>query len=952
MRPSGYRKLGSELLERDVELRALDELAAAAVAGRGYTMVVEGQAGLGKSRLLAAGAHRAADGAGLAVAPFACGELEGDLAWSGALGLLGAATDGLTPKAREKLLTGAAAPVARLLADPAGSDREGELDPFALIHGIYVVIERLAQSRPLLLLLDDAHWSDPQSLRLILYLARRLGRLPAGLVLAARPRAAAEQRQLLDSIAAGPDVRSYRLRPLTVAAVTRLVRHAVIPDATDTFCATCRRITAGNPFYLEQILSTVADRARETELPPDALLENLPESISRSILIRLRRTPLAHAAELAQAVSVLGDVATLAHAAALAGLDHREAADIVDALVKDEILRGGEPLRFVHPLVRAAVYADTPAARRSQLHRVAADVLERDHAGPELVGMHLLHVPRAAAADTITRLRAAAVAARRHGAPAAAVRYLRRALAEPPSPEVLGAVLLELADAESQNGDPAAVEHLQAALEIEPPQRHARILLALGWAQHHAGRFGLAAETFEQGMLRAGADEPDLQPALEAGYLQSATLDAGRAADAAARIGVIELAFTADRDPATRDLLAQMLFGRTMYNDHRDRIVDLALRLWSDGRLLQEEGAGSQTVWHVVGALSWADAGEMSREISVAVLAAAEEEGNALAEARGRYALSWVGFWEARLDEAAADARQAVDLWFGGLEVYLPAAVHWLILSELERDDLAAAEQAFALNSPVERWDGSGMEGFVAASAGHLAAHRGDAQQALAHQLRCGRLMSELQIVSPAVMPWRSEAAAMAALAGDRRLGAELAQEELRLARPAGIPRATGRALRVAALFAEPGEQVGLLEESVKVLEGSGALLELARSHVELGSTLRRAGHRRAARPSLRRGLEIAGPAGAKLLAAQARTELRAAGARVIGESADGPGVLTASERRVAELAAAGHANRDIAARLQVSIKGVEWHLSQSYRKLGISGRRQLAAALASPDAS
>jgi DNA-binding CsgD family transcriptional regulator len=136
------------------------------------------------------------------------------------------------------------------------------------------------------------------------------------------------------------------------------------------------------------------------------------------------------------------------------------------------------------------------------------------------------------------------------------------------------------------------------------------------------------------------------------------------------------------------------------------------------------------------------------------------------------------------------------------------------------------------------------------------------------------------------------------------------------------------------------------LREAVETLESSGAELEYARAQVELGAAMRRAGHRREARPYLQAGLELAQGFGALTLAREAETELRAAGGRARRATDTGPDVLTASERRVAELASIGHTNRAIAGLLQVSVKAVEWHLHQSYLKLEIQGRHQLPAAL------
>jgi DNA-binding CsgD family transcriptional regulator len=162
-----------------------------------------------------------------------------------------------------------------------------------------------------------------------------------------------------------------------------------------------------------------------------------------------------------------------------------------------------------------------------------------------------------------------------------------------------------------------------------------------------------------------------------------------------------------------------------------------------------------------------------------------------------------------------------------------------------------------------------------------------------------------------------------------------------------GAPRALGIALRAAGLARGGPEGLALLRESVAALDRSPALLERARSMAELGAALRRDGQRSAARDPLARALDLAARCGARPLAARARDELRAAGARPRRPWRTGVDALTPSELRVARLAAEGRSNREIAGELYVTLKAVEGHLARVYAKLGIGGRGQLADALA-----
>ena len=206
----------------------------------------------------------------------------------------------------------------------------------------------------------------------------------------------------------------------------------------------------------------------------------------------------------------------------------------------------------------------------------------------------------------------------------------------------------------------------------------------------------------------------------------------------------------------------------------------------------------------------------------------------------------------------------------------------------------------------------------------------------------------------PMHTPSRS-ALALALGPDDREEARALVAEELALADRAGFARPRGIALRAAGLLADRDEGVELLRESVAVLADSPARYEHARSLVELGAALRRAGRRAESSEPLQAGMELAHRCGAEQLVARACEELLAAGAQPRKIVGYGFAQLTASERRIVRLAAEGHSNPSIAQQLYVSVKTVETHLSGAYRKLGLSGtgsRRRLAelVAQAAPD--
>jgi DNA-binding CsgD family transcriptional regulator len=259
-----------------------------------------------------------------------------------------------------------------------------------------------------------------------------------------------------------------------------------------------------------------------------------------------------------------------------------------------------------------------------------------------------------------------------------------------------------------------------------------------------------------------------------------------------------------------------------------------------------------------------------------------------------------------------------------------------------ERGNLDAAQRLLeSLPRPADHSDGANYlrRAWIEF---HLARGEPEAALAVAEDYEAHVIWTE----NPATAPWRSlKAQALDAL-GRTGEALPLAEEELELARRWGAPSTVGRALRVLGTL-EREEGIARLEEAVSVLEESPARLERAKALAALGAALRRSRRPTDAREPLRRALELADVCGAEPLAADVRTELNAAGVRPRTSALSGVESLTASERRVADLAAGGQTNSEIAQTLFVTPKTVEVHLTNAYRKLGIRSRKQLAGALA-----
>jgi DNA-binding CsgD family transcriptional regulator len=228
-----------------------------------------------------------------------------------------------------------------------------------------------------------------------------------------------------------------------------------------------------------------------------------------------------------------------------------------------------------------------------------------------------------------------------------------------------------------------------------------------------------------------------------------------------------------------------------------------------------------------------------------------------------------------------------------------------------------------------------------------LRVEQGRVADALEDFRAVGVFLTRVGITCPSYVPWRSEAALAQLAFGDPKQARRLAVEELELARGFGAPRVLGVAKRAAGLAAGGQQGELLLHEAVEAFERGDARLERARALADLGAMLRRRNRRTQARELLRDALDGAQRLGAARLAQRAETELRATGARPRRIVLSGLDSLTASERRIAELASQELTNREIAQQLFITDRTVEGHLTSVFRKLRLDSRTELSAALA-----
>jgi DNA-binding CsgD family transcriptional regulator len=942
------------LLEREAQVARLQALLDAAKSGAGRLAVIEASAGLGKTRLLAE-ARAIAGSAGLRALAARGGEFEEEFAYGIVRQLfeqlLASASDDL----RAELVAGPATLVEPLFGTSQVGPSHAALGEgsFAILHGLYWLAVNVALQQPTLLTIDDLHWADGPSLRWLLYLTRRLEGVPLLVVVGTRPpEGESREPTLVAELVADPEVTAIRLEPLGRASIAVLARevHGLAPD--EAFCTTVEAATGGNPLFVGAVLDAVTREGIKPTVEHVArLLEIGGQGASRAVGLRLSRLQ-PEALALLRAASILGDGTELRHAAALAGVDASALGPAATALVRLDLLRHEDPLEFFHPVVRSAVSETFDVVEREAAHRAAAELLLAAGAQPEIAAGHLLRVAPGADSFVASTLRQAAERSLAQGAAEPAVAYLTRALEEKLDPALRAELLVELGFAERRTNDPAAADHLRAALQLLTDRsRRCTVALELGRVLWYTDRIADALAVFEQALDEVDRNRnPDLYEQLLAELISSAWWDAQTCPIAEERVGEVDLDALHGGLGSER-LLATMAHYEYRLGMHRERAIELARRALAPGNLL---ASGSTAFYYAVNILP--RSGLLDEAVSIL--------NRAVAQARRRgdipnvaFTLLWRGKHQTQrgdLRAAVADLREAVDVCVAhGVLVAWPYHIGFLAHALLEQGEADEAARVVDQGDFPEKLPlGQVPLVWVRLIRGRLRIETGNPEQGVEDLLQVGETARLVPCDNPSDLPWRSWAAEGLRLLDRNEEARALAGEELELARRWGDPQTVGASLRVLGLV-EGGEAgIGLLQEAVEVLAASEARLEYARALVDLGAALRRANHRTEARERLREGVDLALAIGALGLARRANEEIAATGARPRRVLRTGLDALTASERRVAQLAADGMSNKEIAQTLFVTIKTVEVHLSHAYRKLEISSRAQLAEALSSAPTS
>ncbi|MBO3088834.1 AAA family ATPase [Cellulomonas dongxiuzhuiae] len=908
------------LCSREAELARMTDLLEVVCSGRSGALLVRSDAGMGKTVLLAeVTAHARAEGVRTRELRGVAGEA--DFGFAALQRLLIPFMDGYGE------LPG---PQRQALGAAIGLTDAGTPDRFLIGLATLTLLAETEPDRPKLIVIDDAHWLDRESLDTLVFVARRIQAESLAIVFAARPEGAAASS--FDGIA------SVDLGPFSVAATTELL--AVTTGAVVDPEVGCRVAagTQGCPLAVVELARDLSPGQLAGVIPlPDPL--PIGGRLEELYLERVRALPAPTQQMLLIAAAATGaaHLATVVAAGALAGLS----GDALDRAQDDGLVDVTATVTFRHPLVRSAVYRGAAPAGRRRAHALLAQVTDPD-AEPDAWVWHRARAVTGTDAEVASALEARGLEAERRGRYAARAALMSRAAELTSDPRDHARRTQAAADAFLVAGAPGEAAALLEQVRVEDAEplvrAHAqRLHAALTYITRPADALATLVETAQS----LEALDPELSRMTYAEALFMATT-----ASHLAPPGLVERLATAalaSLDPGESSIFADVIraLAERLLGGFARAVPAMRTALAS---LMQPNLPSAFTLWIGVGGMLAVELLDLETYRRFTSRLVAEQRARGAPEPL-RFTLTGQAqyeFWDGRFDAAAALFAEAGEI----SRSIGDSSIVWSLVLNHEfrvwRDDEATSRANFetvhslALSEVrAGYWDDSSrhalaiLENSLGNYAAALAAVRPVFERDL---IPGGRILVE--IVEAAHRSGSDDLAA-AALA---RLGAR--------SQACGTAWAAGLHARSRGVVAgDDAEQH--FQHALSVLAPLPVRTDVARTHLLYGEWLRRQGRRKDARVQLATAHDAFTEMGARHFAARAARELTATGATVRRRTSGTVSEpLTPQEQAIARLAAGPATNREIAAGLFLSASTVDYHLRKVYRKLGVDSRRKLAAAL------
>ncbi|WP_406410870.1 ATP-binding protein [Streptomyces sp. NBC_01614] len=862
-----------ELYERTAELDALQSGLARARSGRGQVIVAMGPAGIGKTRLLTEAGRMAAADCDVAVAR--ADSLHQHLPFAVMRQLLQPLVTQLSASQRQCRMSPAASRALQDVTDSAALPQAEE----GVTESLLALTFELCKDKPLVFVVDDLQWADTASVKFLFHLLPLIERQRC-CVIAALDDNDEDAPALLNTITADRRCHLLRLSSLGPQTIATIVEASSAcsgsPPPDPSFLHACHSATAGNPLFLGELLRLLA---REQAAPSADTVARLAPVNAQTVQDRVR-TALEQlpkdSGSLTRAAAALGPSPSLAQAARLADMPLDAAQQAMEELRRaDRILdpTPGGDVRFVHPLVHAAVYDAVPADESSAAHGRAAALLRAD-GQPEEAAVHLLRTLPGGGFETVHRLLQAAELAWARGSPEAATVYLRRCVAEPPDEEQRASILYDLGRSCLLNDAAAAADDLDQAYTAATHARpRAEAALALGEALLMQQRSQEAMEVWQHALAEV-AEDTSLFQQIQACVLSLPLYDPSQPTLRRATLRQIaEVRSRATRFPPGGTALDCVVAGHdAVLGD--PRAVSRALHALhgpSCDELADLPGG------EVALALGWLVLISGDQDAVLAsldrALAHAHRTESLTSEAITLTYRAMAGLAHGNLAQAETDAQQAASAAQAASASLLRNVLSPVWADTLlERGLLEQAETALAC-AQAEPAPVTDLTYHVQCSRARLLRLGGHTDQALEAALAAGQSFTAAGGTNPALLPWMSEAAWCLHALGRTDEALDLAYEELRQARNWSAPRAWGRALRTLGLLqTSAADGLKYLDAAVLRLQPSPARLEYAKALADYAAALAAAGRQTEASQATAEALTLAQRCAAPALTGQIRS--------------------------------------------------------------------------------